>query len=160
MGVFLTLQWEPTVSRFEIAIFEETFSQTGVDHHHPIPRNSSPGFTFKPRASFTMFPKLAYPLSIDSESTSLRTVSGSLSSRNLTNFECLSRSTSASYCTSSWREPPNHGPKGCSVSTGRNDSTTFKRCMRMPPKRYFGETIATAPQKLFTPPSHKRQGVL
>ena len=38
------------------------------------------------------------------------------------------------YCTPSWREPPNHGPKDCSVSTRRNDSATFKRCMHIPPK--------------------------
>jgi|SRR6516162_114373 hypothetical protein len=30
----------------------------------------------------------------------------------------------ASYCTLSWREPPNRGPKDRSVSTRRNDSAT------------------------------------
>ena len=42
-----------------------------------------------------------------------------LSSRSPANFECRRWSTYASYCTLSRREPPNHGPKDCSVSTRR-----------------------------------------
>jgi hypothetical protein len=59
---------------------------------------------------------------------------GSLSSRSATNRECRRWPTYASYCTSSWREPLNHGPKTAPVSTRRNDSTTFERCMPIPPK--------------------------
>ena len=56
---------------------------------------------------------------------SLTTLRGSLSSRSPTNFECRNLSTYASYCTPSWREPPNRGPTDRSVSTRRNDSIDF-----------------------------------
>src|SRR5215469_2647160 len=69
-----------------------------------------------------------------SPASSLITLRGSLSSRKLANFAWRKWSTYASYCTPSWREPPNRGPKDCAVSTRRNDSTTFKRCMQIPPK--------------------------
>src|SRR5207249_8374310 len=50
---------------------------------------------------------------------------GFLSSRSPANFACLRWSTYASYCTPSWREPPNRGPTDRSVSTRRNDSIDF-----------------------------------
>jgi hypothetical protein len=82
------------------------------------------------------------------------TLPRSLSSRSRTNFECRRLSTYASYCTSSWREPPNHGPNDCSMSTRRNDSTTSNVECESRRKarhnldgceRYSGEKIATAP---------------
>ena len=66
---------------------------------------------------------------------SLITVRASSSSRIPANLEWRRWSTYASYCTPSWREPPNRGRKDSSVSTRRNDGTAFKRCMQIPPKR-------------------------
>ena len=70
-----------------------------------------------------------------SPACSLTTLRGILSSRSPANFECRNLSTYAPYCTPSWRGSPNHGPKDYSVTTGRNDSTTFnvvRESRRMP----------------------------
>jgi len=72
----------------------------------------------------------AYP----SLACSLITLRGSLSFRKPANFAWRKWLSYASYCTSSLREPPDHRPKDCSVSTRRDDTTPFKRCMRIPPK--------------------------
>ena len=89
---------------------------------------SRPGICGHSRKASSCFPSLILIML-----RFLNTARGFLSSRNTTNSECLSRSTYAPYCTPSWRGSPNHGPKDYSVTTGRNDSTTFKRCTRIPP---------------------------
>src|SRR6266853_3969096 len=65
---------------------------------------------------------------------SLTTLFASLSSRNPANFECRSRSTYASYCTSSWHRQnrPRIGPrqfrlltlKGVSLRVGKSSKYT------------------------------------
>src|SRR5215831_13907669 len=69
-----------------------------------------------------------------SPACSLITLRGSLSSRKPANFAWRKWSLYVSNCTSSWREPPNRGPKTAPCRPGANDSTTFKRFMQIPPK--------------------------